>query len=139
MNDKPASFKLQNGLSASMAGFEDASVARVAHACRSLNFVRYPSCRQEWLVLTVQIGSEKIHLLYQLSGVDARRTYTLILKQRLMHKYWKILRDASFIVYNDALYAVNEATFTAFEYAIKNKVSPKIAILITPQLMPLSI
>jgi len=88
---------------------------------------------EEWLVLTIQIGSEKVHVLYHYPRGNARTGYALIVKQRLMHKYWKVLRDASFLVYKDTIYDVNEATFAAFEYAIQNEVSPTIAILATQQ------
>jgi hypothetical protein len=124
-------FKLQNGLSASIVGLEDPSAMRIIKAFRDLHFVNYPAYLREWLVLTIWVGSEKVHLVCHFPRRNAR-TNALIIKQRLIHKYWEIVRDASFIVYKNTLYAVNEANSAVFEYVLQHKVSPKIAILIVP-------
>jgi len=121
---------LPNGLSASIVGLEDQSVADVAALCNHVVYISHPNDLTNYAVLTIIVHDCPIHFIYRGWGWGSRKTYVFNLLSILRQGQFEVLEKACIIVCSNTLHENEACMATIFRYAVQHNVSPQIATLI---------
>jgi len=116
-------FELENGLNAKACRLRNGALDHIVQACDERNLLECSS--DSYIAIEVQIENETIHLIY-IPFVSA----TLLIEE-LQTDLQRALLEVFCIAYHGAAYHWREQNCKTLIDAIKRKMNPNLAILVT--------
>jgi len=127
-------FEIPNGLVCKVTPLNDKKASMIAKACERLRCGVTEENRHLFLVVTVRIGNDHIHLIY--SNPHDPRDPELMLRMVsncFKQQFFKTVDSAFCAVHGGHAYHFSEQTFNTMCLAVKYRVTPAIATILQPK------